>query len=278
MKRILSWILTLVLLSSSILSLSSCFGKKAKMIDISLTNESYAIAVSKENDELLSTVNAFIKKIKDNGTLNSILNKYFSEDEANYVKISAGTKSDSKNQLVIATHTQFNPFEFSKYEAEKGKIYSGIDIEIASLLAKEMGKELVILEYNFNDVLSAVSSGNADLAIAGITVTGNREEKVMFSSPYYTSSQVLVTRDNDKLFKKCKTKEDVEKILKSLNGDTIIGAQNDTTGLEYLSKYSVKAKAFDSAIMAVQALINQDIDFVIVDREHAKNLVEYINE
>lgn len=277
MKKVLSLLLTLVMLSSVSLSLSSCFSDKVEMVDINLTTENYAIAVGKDNGELLSSVNSTLNEIKKNGTLDGILNKYFNDDEDNYKKIPTGTLNPLKEQLVVATHTQFHPFEFSKYESGKGKLYSGIDIEIVSIIAEALDLELVIREYDFDELFDAVSSGEADIAVAGITVNAQRQEKVNFSDSYFTSSQVLIVKSDDKTFDDCSSKADVENILKELDKNTVVGCQSDTTGQNYLGNFNITPQGYASAILATQALINGDVSFVIIDKEHAKQIVKNIN-
>ena len=107
-------------------------GKKtAKIIDVDLTDEEYAFGVDKKQPELLEQVNTFIAKIKEDGTLDEICEKYFSEGEPTAVK--SAKLDTSKDQLVVATNAAFEPFEFTK-----GDEYYGIDMEIASLLAEEL--------------------------------------------------------------------------------------------------------------------------------------------
>ena len=137
MKKFLAVCLSAALAASMLVG---CGGKNekvtAKVIDIDLTNEEYAFGVDKEQPELLDEVNDFIASIKEGGTLDEICNKYFSDGEPEAVK--SAKLDTTKDQLVIATNAAFEPFEYTK-----GEDYYGIDMEIASLLAEKLGKELV---------------------------------------------------------------------------------------------------------------------------------------
>ena len=138
-------ILSVVLDAACVLSMAACGGKSsdsaadkksdeavtAKVIDIDLTDEEYAFGVDKEQPELLEQTNAFIQKIKDDGTLDEICDKYFGSGEPEGVE--SAELDSSKDQLVVATNAAFEPFEYTK-----GDTYYGIDMEIASLLAKEL--------------------------------------------------------------------------------------------------------------------------------------------
>ena len=68
----------------------------AKVIDIDLTDESYAFGVDKEQPELLEQTNAFIAKIKEDGTLDEICDKYFGGGEPKAVK--SASLDESKDQ------------------------------------------------------------------------------------------------------------------------------------------------------------------------------------
>ena len=116
-----------------------------KVIDIDLTQEEYAFGVDKTQPELLTQVNAFIAKIKGDGTFDEICNKYFGDGTPTAVKSAA--LDPSKDQLVVATNAAFEPFEYTV-----GEDYYGIDMEIAALLAAELGKELVISNMDFDSV------------------------------------------------------------------------------------------------------------------------------
>ena len=85
-----------------------------------------------------------------------------------------------QDQLVVATNASFEPFEYVD-----GDSYKGIDMELASLLAQELGKELVIENMDFDAVCLSVGQHKCDIAMAGLTINEEREEYVTFSDPYY---------------------------------------------------------------------------------------------
>ena len=120
-----------------------------KVIEYDLTDEQYAFGVDKDQPELLEQVNTFIAKIKEDGTLDEIFDKYFGSGEPEAVKSAA--LDTSKDQLVVATNAAFEPFEYTQ-----GEDYYGIDMEIAALLAEELGQELVIQNMDFDAVCLSV--------------------------------------------------------------------------------------------------------------------------
>lgn len=286
MKRLISSAISLIILATLVLSLGSCMRDRVKSIDIKLTNEKYAYAVNKNDKELLSTVNTVLDRIKKDGTLNEIVEKYFSGNEDEYLKVSAGVESLTKKQLVVVTHIPFSPFEFAKYESGKGKQFSGIDIEIASLVAKEMGAELVIKEKPLGELLNEVAAGNADIAMAGLTVTSDREKLVSFSDTYYEASQTIIVRADDTTFDDCKTRADVEKVLSSMGSSVKVGCQKNSTSALYVkgdkslgfAGYAITPVEYASAVHAAQALISEKVDLVIVDQCAGALIVKDINE
>ena len=160
MKKLVS----LLLVMAMALSMVACGGKEAttaKIIDVDLTTEQYAFGVDKDQPELLQQTNDFIKKIMDDGTFEEICEKYFGDGTPDGV--TSAKRDDSKDQLVVATNAQFAPFEY-----KEGDTYYGVDMEIAKLLAEELGKELVIEDMDFDAVCLQVGQHKCDIAMAGL--------------------------------------------------------------------------------------------------------------
>jgi polar amino acid transport system substrate-binding protein len=279
MKRIVSLVLAMVLVFAC-LALTACGGnaKQVKVIDIALTNEEYAFGVDKNQPELLEKVNAFIVEIKSNGKLDEICAKYFQDGTPEGVTSAA--EDASKDQLVVATNAQFEPFEY-----KKGDTYYGVDMEIAKLLAAYLGKELVIKNMDFDAVCLSVSQGKADIAMAGLTVKEDRKEFVTFSESYYNASQMLVVNADDTRFDECKTVADVEAVLKTFGKDVKAGCQTGTTAQFYLEGdadwefegYNVTTIGYKAGSLAIQDMMNGNISFVIIDEAPAKCIVKAMN-
>lgn len=282
MKKFIAIVMSLVLIAS-VAMLAGC-GKKddvkaAKVIGIDLTNENYAFGVDKAQPELLEKTNAFIDKILSNGTFDEICSRYSSGGEPVLVKSAA--KDSSKDQLVVATNAAFEPFEYTV-----GDSYAGIDMEIAKLLADELGKELVIDNMDFDAVCLSVGQHKCDIAMAGLTVNPDREASVTFSKTYYKASQRVVVKGDNTTFDDCKTADDVLKKLQSFDASVKIGYQNGTTGGMYINNESdyasnnlkVTGKGYKNGSLAIQDLINGNINYVIIDSAPADSIVKSINE
>lgn len=282
MKKIIAVIAALTMAA---VSLTACqksgesTAKTAKVIDIDLTNEEYAFGVDKDQPELLEKVNAFIKEIKDNGKFDEICSHYFGDGEP--VGVESAAYDASKDQLVVATNAAFEPFEYMI-----GDKYAGIDMEIAGALAEYLGVELVVQNMDFDAVCLSVGQHKCDVAMAGLTVKPDREEYVTFSDSYYSASQQLIVTSDDTEFDSCKTADDVNALLAAKDSKVKIGVQNGTTGQFYVegdadwgfTGFAAQSVGYKSGSLAVQDILNGNIQYVIIDAAPAKCITEAINK
>ena len=250
-----------------------------KVIDINLTQEEYAFGVDKDQPELLDLTNEFVAKIKEDGTLDKICEKYFSGGEPTAVK--SAEVDSSKDQLIVATNAAFEPFEYMQ-----GDSYYGIDMEIAALLAEELGKELVIQNMDFDAVCLSVGQHKCDIAMAGLTVNEERTEYVTFTDSYYEASQKLIVKGSDTAYDACKDAASVEALLNKLSATDKIGVQAGTTAQYYIegdadwgfAGLPAECVPYKNGALAVQDMINGNINYVIIDAAPAACIVKAINE
>ena len=252
---------------------------KVKVIEIPLTDEEYAFGVDKNQPELLETVNEFIEEIKEDGTFEEILNNYFGDGEAKGIE--SAELDSSKDQLVVATNAGFEPFEYTK-----GDKYYGIDMEIAALLAKKLDKELVISNMDFDAVVLSIGEGKADIAMAGLTVREDRKEHVDFSISYYDAAQMIITKESDTSFDNVKTPEDVVAIISEKDSNFKVGVQTGTTAQFFVEGdedwefegFDATCVGYKSGSLAVQDMLNGNIDLVVIDEAPAKSISEAMND
>ncbi len=170
-----------------------------------------------------------------------------------------------KEVLTMGTNAAFPPYEM----VDENNNIIGIDAEIAAAVAEKLGMELEIKDMAFDSLITAVSSGAIDVALAGMTVTEERKEAVNFSDSYATGIQVVIV-----------TEDSAIATIDDLEGKKI-GVQSGTTGDIYCSDspenggYGEDAVSrYDNGALAVQALINGQVDCVVIDNEPAKAFVE----
>ena len=107
-----------------------------------------------------------------------------------------GCSNKNENEIVMVTEAGFAPYEY--YENNE---IIGVDIEIAKEIAKELGKELVIKDIAFDSIINELKSNKADFALAGMSITEERQKEVDFSVEYATSRQVIITLKDSKIKK-----------------------------------------------------------------------------
>ena len=173
-----------------------------------------------------------------------------------------------EGKLIMSTNAQFPPYEMvADGEGFNGTGFEGIDIEIAAALADKLGLELVIDDMEFDSALLAVQNNAADMMLAGLSYSEERDEVVDFSDSYATGVQVVIV------------KEGSDVTMDNL-GEYMIGTQRGTTGYLYASDTPENGGygedhviAYDNGATAVQELINGTIDAVIIDQAPAQEYV-----
>ena len=166
----------------------------------------------------------------------------------------AGCGGEKKTTLIMATNAEFPPYEY-----REGDQIVGIDAEIAQAIADDLGLELVIEDMAFDSLIAAVQSGKADMVLAGMTVREDRLENVNFSDPYTLTAQVVIVKDGSEIVSPS-----------DLVGKKV-GVQLGTTGDMYAEDIDdVTVERFNKGFEAVQSLLQDKVDAVIIDREPAK--------
>ena len=246
-----------------------------KIVDVLLTDEYYGIGVDKDEPELLEEINSFIEEGLSNGTYDEITSHYFDSDKKP-VPVYSAKLDESKDQFVVATTGDFEPFDYDEDDA-----FYGIDKELIKAIADHLGKELVLVNVNFDIIFTTVYQKKCDACIAGITIKKEREKYVNFSVPYFNAGQCLAVRDDNTDFENAKTREDVEKILLSYGADKTIVVEGETSGEDYLIGNDsggfpgVSCKIYKVATLydALEKLSNGEADCVIGDAAVLKYIV-----
>lgn len=99
------------------------------------------------------------------------------------------TKSASKKfpALVLGLSADYPPFEFKK----NGQIV-GFDVDVAQLIAQDLGRNLEIQDMDFGSLIPSLQSGRIDLVMSGMTINEERKKNVLFSSIYFESSFAII--------------------------------------------------------------------------------------
>lgn len=168
-----------------------------------------------------------------------------------------------EGKLIMSTNAAFPPYEMTSDDGGyNGTGFEGIDVEIAGAIADKLGLELHIDDMDFTASLEAAQKGMSDMVMAGVTVDEDRLAVMDFSNSYATGVQVIIV------------KEGSDVTLDNL-GEQLIGVQNGTTGWQYCTDDFGEdhVVAFDNGITAVQALVNDQVDCVVIDQAPAESFV-----
>ena len=175
----------------------------------------------------------------------------------------SGLKTVESGKLIMSTNAAFPPYEMTTDDGS----FAGIDVEIAQAIAGKLGLTLEIDDMDFDAALLAVQQGKSDIVMAGVSVTEKRLLVMDFSDSYATGVQVVIV------------KEGSDVTMDNL-GEKMIGTQRGTTGYLYASDTPDNGgygedhvTAYDNGMTAVQALINGQVDCVIIDKAPA---LEYV--
>ena len=169
-------------------------------------------------------------------------------------------------KLHMSTNAAFPPYEMI---ADDGS-FEGIDVEVAGAIAAKLGLELVVDDMGFDAALLAAQNGQSDIVMAGVTVTAERQAVMDFSDSYANGVQVIIVKEDSPIA----TVDDLA------NADKI-GTQRGTTGYLYCSDTPDNGgygedhvTAFDTGATAIQALLNGQVDAVVIDNMPAQEFVK----
>ena len=167
--------------------------------------------------------------------------------------------------LTMATNASFPPYEY--YE---GETIVGIDVEICAAVAEKLGMEFEVADMDFDAIIGAVQSGKADVGMAGMTVTEERQMMINFSTSYATGIQSVIVKNDspitcvDDLF--VEGKNYTIGVQLSTTGDLYTTWDLEDYGLATINRYP----SGNEAVMALQAGM---VDCVVIDNEPAKAYV-----
>lgn len=159
--------------------------------------------------------------------------------------------------LKVGTEPTFAPFEFQK---EGSKEFDGFDMDLIRAIGKQMNMKVEILNMGFDALIPAINAGNIDLAIAGMSITPDRQKAVDMSDPYYVAGLVVVVgKDNAAV-----------KSVNDLNNKGI-AVQIGTTGAERAAKVpGAKVKNLNTNAEVFLELKNKGVEAVIIDKPVAE--------
>lgn len=164
----------------------------------------------------------------------------------------------SDNELWFSVTSDYPPFEYISNNE-----LVGFDVELAQLIAKELGMEAKFKDMQFSAILVAVQNEMVDASISTLTITPDREKNFDFSKPYYHESLAMVTKEGQAI------------PMDALAGKTI-ACQLGSTMESWLQSHASETKivALDTNPQAIEALKADLVDGVLIDEVQAVSFVK----
>lgn len=164
----------------------------------------------------------------------------------------------TSGKLIMVTNCEFPPYEYVD-----GGVYKGIDVDIAKVIGSKLNVEVEILDVAFDSIIPTLTSGKADFAMAGMTVTEDRLQNVDFSHSYATAVQKVIVKEDSAI-------KDIDELTGKKIG-VVTGFTADIYATGDFGDENIER--FKNGYDAVQALIAGKIDAFMVDDQPAKNFV-----
>ena len=164
------------------------------------------------------------------------------------------------DKIVFATNPEFPPFEYVTTNGVIGE-FDGIDMAIAVKIGEILGCEIEMQSLEFDSLITAISTGQIEASIAGMTVTDERKESVDFSTPYYTATQVMIVPEDSDIT--CAADMEGKKI-------TVVQGYTGQIAVENLG---FPFEAFKKGTECVMELTNGNCDVVVIDSATADKYV-----
>ena len=157
-----------------------------------------------------------------------------------------GSAASESKTLVMATSADYPPYEFIVLNDKNEQQYVGIDVSVSEAIAADMGKELQVVNMDFDSLMAGLQKGDADIVLAAIEVTEERLEAADFSDPYYTDLPPMILVKADKAGEYTS--------IESFSGKSV-GAQTGTTKADLVTSDMPGANLV--GLTSVNDLVNQ---------------------
>ncbi len=172
-------------------------------------------------------------------------------------------------EIVVVTENAYPPLQFIDGNGDA----VGWEYDAMAEIAERLNATVVYENISWDAMIPAVSEGQYDLGMTGITIREDRAEVVDFSDKYMTSEMVMLVRGDEDRF--------ADAAGFAANDDLLMAAQPGTTPF-YVGVYDVldgdeanpRIKLMETFGATVQALRAGDVDLVLTDGTAGNGYVE----
>ncbi len=169
----------------------------------------------------------------------------------------AGTK-ESKDGYVFASDATWPPLEF----IENGELV-GFEVELIPLIGEKVGVTMTVKNIPWDTIFAGLANGAYDGVASGVTVTEDRKQTMLFTTPILEAGQVVIVRVAD---------TGSYQSIEDLSGKRV-GVQIGTTGDFALEDYPVVRRAYDDIGLAIEDLLNGNVEAAVCDSLIASDFV-----
>jgi polar amino acid transport system substrate-binding protein len=205
--------------------------------------------------DLVEPINAAMAALQESGRWDQIYTRWFEQPELPDLE---------GREITIAVENAYPPYNFIDEEGNT----VGWDYDTFDEICERINCVPVYTEMAWDGMLIAVANGEVDVAADGITYTEERDESVDFSSLYQAYDETLLVREGEDRF----TTSEELLALDDYIVATQVGTTNEITAQAIFGADNVQS--YETFGAAIEALLNDDVDAVVVDRPAAEGYIE----
>ena len=233
------------------------------ILEDSLDKADIAVGINPEREDLLHEINAFIKKVKEDGTLDDMYNRWVVQANTDMPEI---PKSESpKRTLKVGTSGLVEPMNYYDENQE----LTGFDLELIYRLAYYLDAEVKVEAMSFDALVASLESGKLDFVISDLNVTEERKEVILMSDPYMISETAVLVQKS-RLGNEDKWITSTEQLNGKRIGITEGSSYENTITALFPDAEIVHVSTFSDCITALQ---NGKLDAYITDEPIARSQI-----
>ncbi len=172
-----------------VLRLSAAENSHLTVLDGRLDTFAYGFVLQKaeKGEQLKAEMDAWLESMKASGELEKAVKKWTDLPESEKTVPDYASFPATRGTLHVLTEGLYPPMNYYR-----GDELVGLEIDLIARFCQDSGYGLVLEAMNFDSILPAIQTGKADIAAAGIAITEERSESVLFSIPYYEGGTMLM--------------------------------------------------------------------------------------
>ena len=215
------------------------------ILEDSLDETDIAVGINPDREDLLPEINAFIKQVKEDGTLDDMYDRWVVKADTNMPEIPRA--ESPKRTIRVGTSGLVEPMNYYDENQE----LTGFDLELIYRLAYYLNAEVKVEAMSFDALVASLESGKLDIVISDLNVTEERKEVILMSDPYMVSEIAVMVQKS-----RMATNDTGYADVDALNGKTIAllgGCSYDTAIKERLPDATfLYYQAYSDCIIALK--------------------------